>query len=291
MLSFGQVIDHFSNSDSRWNVADTYPNANQQNPNFVETRTTIFGFVGDTVVNGKTWLKLYSSNDSLLSANLNFEGYIYSDANLVLKTDTNFQIDTIYKFDLSVGDSINFDFGFYSEYIPVVNIDSIQINNQYHKRFHFAEPTGPSAFTVFNEKWIEGIGSIHGPLFPLQPELFSTETPDSLTLVCTKSNGNNVWQHKSYNNCIINIVLSIDKNELISFKIFPNPFQNEITFICNDLELKELFIYNELGQEVIVNSWNDSNNKIDLRSLKNGIYFLTLKVNNRSETMKLIKNN
>jgi hypothetical protein len=36
-ILLGQVINHFDNLDSKWNVAKTYPAANQQNPNFVAT--------------------------------------------------------------------------------------------------------------------------------------------------------------------------------------------------------------------------------------------------------------
>lgn len=50
-ILLGQVINHFDNSDSKWNVAKTYPAANQQNPNFVATTTTVYGFQGDTLIN------------------------------------------------------------------------------------------------------------------------------------------------------------------------------------------------------------------------------------------------
>jgi hypothetical protein len=36
-----------------------------------------------------------------------------------------------------------------------------------------------------DEIWIEGIGSIHGPLSPHNPRKFSEEIPDSLMLTCT----------------------------------------------------------------------------------------------------------
>jgi hypothetical protein len=52
-LLWGQMINHFDNSDSKWNVARTYPDANQQNPNFVATTTTVFGCNGDTLINNE----------------------------------------------------------------------------------------------------------------------------------------------------------------------------------------------------------------------------------------------
>ena len=63
MLLFGQVTSHFNNLDSKWNVAKTYQNANMQNPNFVATTTTVYGFQGDTLINSDLWFKLYSTSD------------------------------------------------------------------------------------------------------------------------------------------------------------------------------------------------------------------------------------
>lgn len=291
IILFGQSVDHFTNLDSKWTVADTYPNANQQNPYFVETRTTIFGFIGDTVVNGKTWLKMYSTKDSLFTSNLNFIGYIHSSSNQTLKADSNFKIDTLYQFDLEVGDSVNFDFGLYSENIPVIKIDSMMISGSHYKTLHFAEPTGPNSFTVFKEMWIEGIGSIHGPLFPDHPEVFSTEIPDSMNLVCTESNSVSLYQHPSYNSCIVNVILGLDKNEISSLMVFPNPVQNEINVLTNSKGNKKVSIRNQSGQVVISQTREQSDFTIKFRDFPKGLYFMTIEENGEFHTWKLIKNN
>jgi len=291
LLTYGQIIDHFSNTNSKWNVADTYPNANQQNPYFAETRTTIFGFVGDTLVNGEMWLKMYSTEDSSFISNLNFEGYIQSTSDQVLKADENFQIDTLYQFDLNVGDSINFDFGFYSEKIPVLSIDSVLIDNQYYKRLQFAEPTGPNAFTFFKEEWLEGIGSMHGPLFPDRPEVFSTEIPDSLNLICTASNGRSVWQHPSYSDCFVNIILGLTANDLSLFSVFPNPFQDEVSVSTASSKPKKVSIRNQLGQLVHFEIHDRPNFNIQVSELQNGLYFITIEENGKYLTWRVIKNN
>jgi hypothetical protein len=291
VLTFGQVVEHFGNPDTKWNVADSYPNGNLQNPYFVETRTTIFGFVGDTLVNGRTWLKMYSTADSLFTSNLNFEGFIRSSTNHILKADANFYIDTLYQFNLSVGDSVNFDFGFYSENIPVIKIDSVLIGSAYYKTLDFAEPTGPNIFTIFKEKWIEGIGSIHGPLFPNRPEVFSTEMPDSLKLVCTESNGDNLYQHPSYSNCIINIILSLSTKDLSLVKVFPNPVQNEIWVSTDSYGDKKVSIRNQLGHLIHCELHDQPKFTIQFSKFKNGFYFMTIEENGEYQTWKLIKNN
>jgi len=291
IITLGQVIDHFSNTDSKWHVAKTYPNGNQENPNFIETKTTIYGFQGDSLIEGESWLKLYSTKDSMFTSSLSFEGYIRSVNNLVLKWSSNSDIDTVYDFNLNVGDSIYFDLNPMPQYIPITLIDSVLINNQHYKRFHFAEPTGPNAFTTFNEVWVEGIGSLHSPLFPIQPDVFSSEMPDSLTLICTKSIANDIWQHPDFNSCIKNIVLGIESQQLIDLTIFPNPTYDKITIQSRSSGKKELSIYNGLGEQVLTHKWTSNSYEANLNSLKTGIYFLKITKGDKYQTIKLLKVN
>lgn len=289
-VTFAQSVDLFANADSKWTVAETYPNANPQNPSFAETKTTIFGFSGDTAVNGKTWLKMYSTKDSLFTSDLNFEGYIHSSSNHTLKADSNFNIDTLYQFNLDVGDSVKFDFGPFSQKIPVIKKDSMLIGGSYYQTLHFAEPTGPNGFTVFEEKWIVGMGSVHGPLFPDRAEVFSTEIPDSLNLVCTRSNNVTLYQNPSYNSCIVNIVLGLDKPERSSIKLFPNPVSHQINVVTEIQGKKKVSIRSQSGQLLLSETHEQSNFTVEFRDFPKGLYFVTLEVNGEFKTWKLLKN-
>lgn len=288
-ILLGQVINHFDNLDSKWNVAKTYPAANQQNPNFVATTTTVYGFQGDTLINSEQWFKLYSTSDSLFQSNLSYRGLLREENNKVFYLDTLNQLDTLYDFSLNVGDSVLFDlYGMYPEWLQVINVDSIQINGDYYRRLKFEEPS-ISAFDWLDEEWIEGIGSKHGPLFPAFPVKFSEEMPDSMLVTCTFSNNQQVWQHQSYPSCYVNIVLSIDQLELFDFKIYPNPFTDRIHIENIDLQQYELTILNSLGQTVKRTQVNNNNIIIDLSELKEGIYFLRIESRDNAKTMKIIK--
>ncbi len=288
-ILWGQVINHFDNLDSKWNVAKTYPAANQQNPNFVATTTTVFGFQGDTIINSEQWFKIYSSNDSLFQNDLLYRGLLRAENSKVFYLDTLNQLDTLYDFSLNVGDSVLFDlYGMYPEWLQVVNVDSIQINGNYYKRLKFAEPT-MNAFDEFNEVWIEGIGSIHEPLFPNFPIKFSQETPDSMLVTCSFSNSQQVWQHPSYQSCYVNIVLSIDQFELYDFKIYPNPLTDRIHIKNSGLQQYKLTILNSLGQTIKQTQVNNENQIIDLTELKAGIYLLRINDRELIKTMKIIK--
>jgi hypothetical protein len=84
-------------------------------------------------------------------------------------------------------------------------------------------------------------------------------------------NGNNVNENIR-NNC---------------FKIYPNPSSNEISipFSNSDLTNTNITIFNSLGLKVLESEWKD---KIDVRNLPEGIYFLIIKSGNFTETKKFV---
>ncbi|MCC5922527.1 MAG: T9SS type A sorting domain-containing protein [Crocinitomicaceae bacterium] len=288
-ILLGQVINHFGNLDSKWNVAKSYPSGNQQNPNFVATITKVYGFQGDTLIDSEQWFKLYSSSDSLFESNLLYLGLLREENNKVFYLDTLNQLDTLYDFSLNVGDSVLFDlYGMYPEWLQVVNVDSVQISGDYYKRLKFAEPT-INAFDELNEIWIEGIGSIHGPLFPSFPIKFSQEIPDSMLVTCTFSNNQQVWQHQSYPSCYVKVVLSVDQMEILNFKIYPNPFTDRIHFENNGLQQYRLTVLNSLGQTIHKIQANTNNRIIDLSDFQAGIYFLKIESGDNIKTIKMIK--
>ena len=60
---FGQTTISFVDPNASWNVARTYPNANPQNPNFVETTTKVYGYIGDTLIGNDLWSKIHFTPD------------------------------------------------------------------------------------------------------------------------------------------------------------------------------------------------------------------------------------
>lgn len=289
-IVFSQVINHFENSDSRWNVAETYPDANQNNPTFVATTTTVFGFQSDTLISGETWNKMYVTNDSLFQNNLEFVGATRVENDQILFRDTLDQLDTLYDFSLNVGDSVLYNInGNYPEWLDIIEIDSIQINGEYYKRFHIDEPT-MSAFDWLDEIWIEGIGSVHGPLFPRYPRKFSEEMPDSMLMTCSFSSGQEFWNHPNYDECYVNIVLGLQSYKQSDFNVYPNPFESEIYVQSENNMIQEITVSNKLGQEIRKMNDYSINEIIDLRSLNSGVYFLRIKGDQGSTTKRIIKN-
>lgn len=284
---FSQNSIDFINRDAIWNVARTYPDANPDNPSFAATTTTVYGFSGDTLIDNELWDKYYFTSDSNFIEGLTYVGCMQETNGIVVFMDTLNTIKTIYDFNLTVGDSVFYDFGFESIYLKIENIDQIEIDGELYKRFYFEEPI--FGFSDLNEIWIESIGSVHGPLFPAYPVLFSQEWPDSMNLTCYKIDNEVTWNNPYYEACYINIVLSIDELRIVNFKIYPNPAQNKI-FISSDTEIliDEINIYNQIGQNVI--HQNDYNGSVDVSSLMPGIYFVEVIAGSDKIREKLVIN-
>lgn len=77
---------------------------------------------------------------------------------------------------------------------------------------------------------------------------------------------------------------SIDDSEITSFSIYPNPTKEYLNIDCSSLE--GVFVYNILGKELI----KESNNRINVSSLSNGVYFIKVSDGVNSSTKKFIKN-
>lgn len=289
-IAFGQIVHHFANSDSRWNVAESYPGGNINNPNFIATTTSVYGIQGDSLISGDTWRKMYVTSDSLFLNNLEFVGVTRVQNDQVLFLDTLSQLDTLYDFSLELGDSVLYNInGNYPEWIDILEIDSVLINGSHYKRFHFDEPS-VSAFDWLDEVWIEGIGSIHGPLFPKYPRKFSSEMPDSMLLTCSFSSGQDVWNNSDYDDCYINDVLGLKMFSQNSFNVYPNPFSTEIYVDSKNSDIKQIIICDYLGKEILTIPKYMKGERIDMSLFDSGVYLLRIEREESTVIKRIIKN-
>lgn len=290
VLVWGQVINHFEQADSKWHVARTYPAGNMQNPSFAATTTAVYGYQGDTLISGLLWKKIYSTSDPLFQSNLVFEGLTRTQNNQVFYLDTLFQLSNLYNFDLNVGDQWLFNlYGNNPVLIPVIQVDSIQLNGVFYKRITFDEPSGVNFFDYLDEQWIEGIGSKHGPLFPAFPRKFSGEMADSMLLTCSYSDSQSVWQHPSYSDCYVNIVLGLNDSNLSDVNIYPNPFSAQITVENPENTPYSLNLLSSSGQVIIREPAATGTHTFQFGHLETGIYFLQLANGEGTKIVKLVK--
>lgn len=285
-LLFGQITNHFSHQDAQWNIAKTFIAATQEHPSFVATTTKVYGVQGDSTINGEIWSKIYSTSDSLFQSNLTFEGLTRVESDLVLLKNGTSPVDTLYNFNLNVGDSVLYDFGFFTSWIHVEEIQTIQMNGESYKKFIFTEPTGPIAFDHLSEVWIEGIGSVHGPLFPNTPTKFSGEWPDAMDLTCSFANNQDFFQHPSYSSCYVNITLGLENQEEVNLSVFPNPVRSTLTIESAQKLTSDIEIVDASGK--LIKKVKADQLTIDVSSFENGIYFLHFQVGNQQVVKKIL---
>src|SRR5690554_1634496 len=164
----------------------------------------------------------------------------------------------------------------------------IQINGESYRKFIFTEPTGPTAFNHLSEAWIEGIGSIHGPLFPNTPTKFSEEIPDSLLLTCSFSDNQEYFNHPNYQDCYVNITLGIENEEALNFKIYPNPVSSNLT-IESDQKINGAITIYDVNGKLMKSFKSDGNEtKIDVSGWNDGVYFLNFEVGGRKVVKKFL---
>ncbi|MCO6483621.1 MAG: hypothetical protein J5I62_12600 [Flavobacteriales bacterium] len=208
-----------------WYVARTYPEGNIQNPNFAATRTTRYFFSGSMNFAGETWNRLHAQHTWDGSPNSTFRGAARQVGGFVLFLDTLNVIDTLYNFNVQVGDSVRYpDFGALSPYLTVESIDTVMIAGYPHRLYHFSEYP-QTLEDVFTDTWIEGMGSIHGPLAPRMPATLGYHYgfPDSTRTTCYFHWQDLLWHHPGYASCVTNILLGVDELATRPITVYPNP--------------------------------------------------------------------
>ncbi len=225
-------------------------------------------------------LKYYSLNNTALIREDSVNDIIYTRAlNTPPNTDTSEQI--LYNYNLNVGDTITFwkqNKDTNRHYVS--KIDSVVINGVFHKLWEYQplpnNPVGQYSYVV-----IEGIGSMGGPLYPLNPVGFEQH----YRLVCFTKNGSFVTvpdndsipcpyggDYLSLSTCLLDVEdnVAAKKSAIIS----PHPaHSSSVISLPYNLQNGELIIYNTLGQPVRQVSFNNTS-KLTIGQLPGaGMYY------------------
>ena len=84
--------------------------------------------------------------------------------------------------------------------------------------------------------------------------------------------------------------LSVDEfDSITALSVYPNP-ANDIVNIKTDLTIDSIDVINMLGQTVkTINGKTITNNAIDISTLGNGVYFLNISAEGKSQSIRIIK--
>lgn len=84
--------------------------------------------------------------------------------------------------------------------------------------------------------------------------------------------------------------LSVAKNEIENFNLYPNPVRNgKFSIYTGENSIKNIELYNVLGNKVLTKSVRNKES-IDVSNLNPGLYILKVEENNKNATSKIIVN-
>lgn len=273
-----------------WSIAEFSPGEHPTSPDNCIARH--YSLVGDTIIEGITYSKLYGNNlphdFPYGNVKFNLEDATYLAAiredstKKVWIRNVSDSIDILYyDFDLSVGDTFCFDY-FPVDCVPVSFIDSTLIDGEYRRTTGFYMSGGGL------ETWIEGIGSTTG--WFEYPHIATSEWH----LLCYKQDQTLVHVHHDIGQCHCDTYTSLKELEdnLVEVNFSPNPAKEVVNINIRNSEngsYKILFrnIDGIVRKEVYI---ENPASEILINDLPNGIYFVTIYDDqNRSLTRKIIK--
>jgi len=210
------------------------------------------------------WYNVYEATDSCYNL-WDLKGYIHEKNKIVRYKDKIFpEIDTLYNFNLNIGDSVHC-YGYLYFYIS--NISYEFFCNKERKTYNLGF-YGGLLYKIY-----EGIGSNRG----LLEQHYCGMTGVSRFLVCYYENGILVYRNPDFNSCYINTSAAI--NEIPDeglFKIYPNPSDGYFIIESKNItpsEKVDIFIINSSGNLLLKSNIDNEYKIINLSSFAKGLYF------------------
>jgi len=250
-------------------------------------RTFYTKFIGDSIINSKTYNKLFQSSDSTLT--WDFVSLLREEDHKVFIYSSNIQSDLLlYDFSCTAGDTgyvtsiINNNINIDSLSFTIDSTNIISYSGIEYKQLFVSLQTD---YEQIQDIWIEGIGSTYGPLSQNCIGLIGCYM--NWELLCMHLNTNLIYQNPNYNTCFITDTLTnisaIEKGTK-GFNLYPNPTTDIIT-ISLDKKIKEkvgISIYNINGTLIksLPTNYPNKNISISTNEFLSGIYFCEVKGNN-----------
>ena len=259
---------------------------------------------GDTLLYDGNWSKLFRRN---LQGEANYCGAIKDSDGIVEIKLPEEEKRLLYDFTLEVGDTFPYSpfFYGYDDYgeetysmMVVERVDTVQLLNGESRREIVSNMVTSGIYEEVQERWIEGLGSIHGPLFPLNPKLLAVEVHEEFTLVCFSENDELLYHNPLFTSCFLGV--NIEKNEVADqyVQIYPNPTGGTLT-VESASPIREITVYDLSGRVVVeaqnitvveAQNFSPQQYPLNVSSLQNGLYLLKAVTDSGVQTARFVKN-
>ncbi len=253
----------FISPNNQWNVKLSF---------FMSITTEIYIIEGDSIHNSINYKKIWMTNDSTLT-NLMYQGLVREENNVVYYVPPNGTEGILYDFNLEVGDTTyvkNMFSGDQEQQLIVYDIDTVEYFGVERKRWLIDNQ--------WLEYWVEGIGSLNGPLHTMY--YYWIACPE-WSLLCFHENNTLLYIKPGENECFQTLVGIEDKLMSENFKIIPNPVsQGQPIEIQTSHAIKSVSIFNISGV-LIKHVFPVSNQKIifETTQMKPGLYLIKIETN------------
>jgi hypothetical protein len=257
-----------------------------------------FTFRGDTVINGKSLVKVYRNDyniDTSYNVVSNTFNYVYvfavrDSAKKVFTIKANDSIERlVYDFSLSIGDTMvhyrTYHAMSYDTSI-LFSVDSFLIKYptpHYRKRFNYA-----GHYSYFPE--VEGI-----PIGYLGEATLYIRTT-ACRVSCIQQSDDYIMKPCDTCDCFSMLdryrKLAINENKKNNnLSVYPNPFSEIITIDFKDLQINGFIkIIDIAGREVLNRKVNHNKSiQIDLAKAPSGIYIVSVEMNQKISYAKIVK--
>lgn len=240
VLQFNCYSQETSDANRVWTIASIGMG------NYFENKT--YSTLNDTIINSKNYKAIYQSNDSLFNIYDSEYFCSYRTDNQKWYFVPKGQNDEylLYDFNLEVNDTvlINNPWAIGETELIAVEIDSIKLNEVYHKRIAIMYKHLPSSNPYILEHWIEGFGCTNGLFYS-----GFTFMDIGYQLLCYHENNVLIYLNSPNNFCGY-ITTGLSQNAVNKkINIYPNP-ACDVLYIENNIEINRVDIFDISGKKI-----------------------------------------
>lgn len=238
---------------------------------------------GDSSFNSHDYKKMW--NYIHLTYETFFGGLLREDSNRVYYLlPGEDEEGMLYDFNAETGDTcyIVNALGDYSPFpVYITNIDMVEYFGVERTRWFLEDEYG-------NEDiWLEGIGSIYGPVHGMMPRIPPYE---AYNLLCFFQADMLLYKREGYSNCVVTHT-ALDESTLNhGIQIFPNPARGTFRIKSTSLLIEKVELYDLTGRKLLEQKTESCINEceVDVSGIKPGTYFCRFSLNDFAVTQKLI---